>query len=139
MSSANKTPKFWFDIDGRKFGARFLTIAEQVQSQVEIERLTNGNYADWAKSKDPVQQMAAYGAQVAVSLNKVLVAWPTDLPQIDLTQCDDFDWLTELWEAYSTAATTFREGRARRGAGQGVGSGAPAAAVVPDALPDPAE
>lgn len=135
MSSSNKTPKFWFDLEGRKWGARFLTVAEQVQSQVEIERLTNGNYASWAKSEDAVQQLAAFGSQVATTLNKVLVVWPTDVAAFDLTEADDLEWLTKLWEAYSAAAGTFREGRAAQGVSSRVGEGASASAVVPDALP----
>lgn len=139
MQSSNKTPKFWFDLNGRKWGARFLTIAEQVQVQVEIERLTNGNYAGWARSEDAVQQLAAFGSQVAATLNKVLVVWPTDVDKFDLTEADDLDWLTNIWEAYSTAASTFRSGRAPQGASSGVGEGTPASAVVPDAVPSAAE
>ena len=107
--SGNTTPKFWFDLDGRKFGAHFLTIAEQAQAQVEIERLTNGNFSDWMKSGDPSQSGAAVMAQCAVYLNRAVVAWPADMPQTDLLESDDVEFVVRMWGAYGEAATTFRQ------------------------------
>lgn len=124
--SSNTTPKFWFEVDGYRYGARYLTIAEQVQAQVEIERLTNGNYAAWTKSGDDMQAMIATMTQVTVYLNKVIVSWPAERAQINFLETDDVDFVMKVWEAYGEAAKTFR-GRGRApAAGEGTGAGAPA-------------
>lgn len=129
--SSNTTAKFWFEHTGRKFGARFLTIGEQVQAQVEIERLTNGKYGEWMKSGDDLSFIAALSAQVVTYLDKAVVAWPVDLPKIDFMESDDFDLMMEIWEAYSNAVKDFRESRKAPGAGAGESGAEPAPAVVP--------
>lgn len=106
--TANTTPKFWFDVDDRKYGARFLTIAEQAQVQVEVERHTNGKFAEWVSSDSPVLSATAVMIQVACTLNRVLVAWPADVPAHDLIESDDQAMVMKLWEAYGLAAETFR-------------------------------
>lgn len=118
--STNTTPQFWFDVDGRKFGGRLLTIAEQTQSQVEVERLTNGNFAHWIRSDITAEQTAAFTAQVAVLLNKGIVVWPSDLLKTDLLESDDLDFLAALWEGFGKEAERFREGRRGPRASQGM-------------------
>lgn len=129
--TANTTPKFWFDVDGRKFGARLLTIAEQAQVQVEVERQTNGNFATWLAATNPVLINTAVLIQVACTLNKVLVAWPTDLPAHDLLGSDDQELLMKLWEAYGAAADTFRGVKRQSGEGGAVGGEVSAPPLVP--------
>jgi hypothetical protein len=137
--TGNTAPKFWFEVDGRQYGARFLTIGEQTQVQVEVERLTNGKFSEWMGSDNDVVANAAVLTQVAVSLNKVVVAWPTDVPAVDFLESDDPEFALKLWEGYGKAAQTFRGQPASRGAGQGVVQAAPAPPVVPGPLQDPAE
>lgn len=128
---ANNTPKFWFDVDDRKYGARFMTIAEQVQAQVEIERLTNGKFSEWSKSSDINQSGAAMMVQFAVYLNKVVVAWPADIPSYNFLEADDYETVVRMWEAYGEAAQTFRDrGRAPRES-EAVADTVPAPALVP--------
>lgn len=120
--AANTTPKFWFELNGDKYGARFMTIAEQVSAQVEIERLTNGKFAEWSRSQDITQSSAAMMVQFAVYLNKVIVAWPSGQEAVNLLESDDFELVARMWEAYGEAAQTFRErGRPATG-GSAVGA-----------------
>lgn len=128
--TANATPKFWFDVEGRKYGARFMTIGEQAQAQVEIERLTNGKFGEWSKG-DGTQAAAAMMVQLAVYLNKVIVAWPNDVTPFDMLESDDLDLVVRMWEAYGVAADTFRQRRAAPGVGAAVGEAVPAPALVP--------
>lgn len=118
--AANATPKFWFDVDGRKFGARFLTISEQIQLQVDVERLTNGNFAAWMSSPDPMLANTAVMAQIASFLNKAIVAWPTDLPAFNFLESDDADFALKLWEGYGKAAADFRGQPSAGSASEGV-------------------
>lgn len=129
--AANTTPKFWFDLDGQKYGARFMTIAEQVASQVEIERLTNGKFAEWSRSGDLAQSAAAMMTQFAVYLNKVIVTWPAGQEAVNLLESDDFELVARMWEAYGEAAQTFRERGRPAGSGSGLGEAVPTPPVVP--------
>lgn len=129
--AANTTPKFWFELDGRQYGARFMTIGEQVQAQVEIERLTNGKFSEWAKSTDPTQSTAAFMTQLAVYLNKVIVVWPNDVQPYDLLESDDFDVVARMWEAYGEAAETFRKRRGAPAVSPAVGEAVSAPSLVP--------
>lgn len=125
--TGNVTPKFWFDYDGRRYGARFLTIGEQAQAQVEVERHTNGNHSKWMASEST--RVTAMVVEFAVYLNKAIVAWPVDIPPIDFLQSDDIDYLFGVWEAYGEASKKFRESRRNGapGSGQKVAEGLPAA------------
>lgn len=116
----NTTPKFWFEVDGRRFGARLLTIAEQAQLQVDVERLTNGNYSTWVASNNPILANTAMLTQIAVTLNKVLVAWPTDLAAVDFLESDDVDFALKIWEEFGKSAEEFRRGVATRNSSAGV-------------------
>lgn len=129
--AANTTPKFWFDLDDYKYGARFLTIAEQVQAQVEIERLTNGKFAEWSKSGDDSLTTAAVMAQMAVYLNKAIVAWPPEHPPENLLESDDLDRVFRMWGAYGEAANTFRQRGRPAGASAGLDPAVPAPPLVP--------
>lgn len=129
--AANTTPKFWFEVDDHKYGARFLTIAEQVQAQVEIERLTNGKFSTWSSSGDETLATAAVMVQMAVYLNKAVVAWPPEHPQEDLLESDDIDRVFRMWGAYGEAANTFRQRRGSPAASPAVGAEVPVPAVVP--------
>lgn len=129
--SANSTPKFWFDLDDRKYGARYMTIAEQAQAQVEIERLTNGKFAEWSKSQDFNQSGAAMMIQFAVYLNKVIVAWPADVPAYNFLEADDYEVVVRMWEAYGEAAQAFRDRNRAAKPSSDVAEAAPAPALVP--------
>lgn len=129
---ANDIPRFWFDVDGRKFGGRLLTIGEQVQAQVEIERATNGCFNSWIKGGNVFEQGNAFNTQTAVILNKAIVAWPTDLPKVDFLESDDAEWVVRVWEAYAKSADTFREQRVGGGKSPRVAAAEPAPAVVSD-------
>jgi hypothetical protein len=129
--AANTTPKFWFDLDGNKYGARFMTIAEQVAAQVEIERLTNGKFAEWSRSQDISQSATAMMTQFAVYLNKVIVTWPSGTEAVNLLESDDFELVARMWEAYGEAAQTFRERGRPAGSSSTVGDQVPASSVVP--------
>jgi hypothetical protein len=118
--SSNTTPKFWFEVEGRKFGARFLTIGEQAQVQVEVERLTNGHFSDWLSSDNPMLANTSVLTQMAVTLNRAIVAWPTDLPAFDFVQTDDTDLTMKIWEGYGKAADDFRKSSNPRAAGEGL-------------------
>jgi hypothetical protein len=119
--SANTTPKFWFEVDGRKFGGRFLTIAEQAQAQVEVERLTNGHFGVWLSSDNVVLANTAILSQMAVTLNRAIVAWPTDLPAFDFLDSDDNELIMKLWEAYGKSADDFRQPSVARETSEVVG------------------
>jgi hypothetical protein len=129
--AANTTPKFWFDLDGNRYGARFMTIAEQAMAQVEIERLTNGKFAEWSRSQDISQSATAMMTQFAVYLNKVVVAWPAGVEAVNLLESDDFELVARMWEAYGEAAQTFRDRGRPAGVGSPVGEAVSASSVVP--------
>jgi hypothetical protein len=129
--AANTTPKFWFEIDELKYGARFLTIAEQVQAQVDIERLTNGKFSVWSKSGDETLATAAMMVQMAVYLNKAVVAWPPEHPAEDLLESDDLDRVFRMWGAYGEAANTFRQRGRPAAASRHVDEEVSTPAVVP--------
>jgi hypothetical protein len=69
--------------------------------------------------------------QFAVYLNKVVVAWPADVPAYNFLEADDYETVVRMWEAYGEAAQTFRDrGRASR-TGTAVVEEVPAPALVP--------
>lgn len=125
---ANTTPKFYFkDKAGRQYGARFLTIHEQVKCKIEVERVSNGHISDWKKSSSDDDVAMANMLEFAAALNKVIVVWPDDVtPVADFVESDDLDQLLELWEAYGAAANTFREARKPQSGSVAVAGGASA-------------
>lgn len=107
--STNTTPKFWFDVDGLRYGARFLTIAEQASAQVEIDRVTNGKFAAWIKSENETESSAAAFVQMAAYLNRVIVQWPDGMEPVNFLEHDSPMFVFKLWEAYGSAANSFRQ------------------------------
>lgn len=122
---ADKKPaKFYFDIDGLRYGARTLTIAEQAKFLVEVNRISNGLFDQWLSNKDNKDsQITAFSIQAAVYLGMVISSWPTDMTPINFLESDDIDLLMRYWEAYSTASEEFRSGRSSGTPSQGVVDG----------------
>ena len=105
---ANSVPRFHFEVDGKRYGARLLTIREQATCQAEIDRLTEGNFEKWMISQELNQKVIAYATQAAVLLNAVIVQWPEGEEKQDFTQFEDMDLVTVYWEAYAESAKSFR-------------------------------
>lgn len=105
-----KTPKFYFELDGLKYGAKHLTVADQAKCTVEVDRLSNGKFHEWAK--EPTTSATAFLVQAAVFLNTVICVWPTGTDPIDFLNTDDVALVGRYWEAYSKASDKFRPGGA---------------------------
>ena len=105
---ANSVPRFHFDVDGKRYGARLLTIREQATCQAEIDRLTDGNFEKWMISQEINQKVIAFATQAAVLLNAVIIQWPEGEEQQDFTKFEDMDLVTVYWEAYAESAKSFR-------------------------------
>ena len=128
-----RPPKFYFELDGLRYGARNLTISEKAACLAKIEQLTSGKYKEWAKEED--LQGVALGIQVAVYLNVVICQWPTGMDPINFLDCDDDDVAGRYWESYVRGSEDFRTGGVSKGAGQGVGGTEPTPEMVPGSIP----
>lgn len=127
-----KTPKFYFELDGLKYGAKYLTVAEQAQCTVDIDRLTNGKFDEWAKSE--MNSATAFMIQAAVFLNTVICVWPTGETPVNFLDTDDFDFVGRYWGAYSKASEEFRPVGKSGDKSPKVAEGEPTPQVVPGAL-----
>jgi hypothetical protein len=132
----NKGPKFYFEIDGLRYGARNLTIAEQAGCLAKIEQLTNGNFKVW--QTDEILQEVAFAVQAAVYLSVVICAWPTDMEPIDFLNSDDPTLTGRYWEAFIKASQDFRFGGVHKNQGSGVVGDSQAQEMVPGSLPSSA-
>lgn len=128
-----KGPKFYFELDGLRYGARNLTIGEQASCLAKIEQLSNGNHREW--KNDETAQYVAFNLQAAVYLNIVICQWPTGVEPIDFLDADDTEILGRYWEAYVKASEDFRKGRDGKGASPGMGTTASAPEMVPGQIP----
>ncbi len=115
-----KEPKFHFEMDGLKYGGRFLSILEQSQLQVEVDRVTNGRFSEWMKTTET--SVTALMIQTAYHLEKVICVWPVGMEPIDFVNSDDYNLVLKYWEAYQVASERFR-GNDDRKEGGNVASG----------------
>ena len=98
-------PKFFFELDDRKYGARPLTIRQRAQVGAETERLTGGNLTKWLA--DPNMGITAFLLMAAVTMSASIVAWPADLPPIDFVNSDDAEVVTRHWEVFDRESKNF--------------------------------
>lgn len=113
--AAVKEPKFYFELDGHRYGGRFMTIRESAEAAMEIDQLTGGKFAEWLQGDHTA--MIAVSIQAGVFMKRTICQWAVGVPEMDFLNSDDVERVLRYWEAYVKASDDFRRLGEDRGTG----------------------